>query len=154
MRNPGDQRLLRDSNPEEEGIPELEGDPEGMVLAGDGGDDTFLPRDVPVAALDYGVTAGEQAGQESVADRARREEPDFWQRALAEDGRVSPGRLVQPDEGQVDIDDVAEEVGFATDDVVGLSAEEEAIRIVSEDDTFRLGLGDGTPGYLNDDAAD
>jgi hypothetical protein len=150
MRNSGDQRLLRDSSPEEEGIPDLEGDPEGMVLAGDDTDDVVLPRDYPVAALDYGVTAAEQARDESVADRARREEPDVWEQALAEEDRVSPGRLVQPDEGQIDVDDVGEEVGFATDDVVGLSAEEEAVRI-EPDDAMHLGLGDGSPGYLTDE---
>ena len=35
MRSSGDERVLRESNPEEEGVPDMEGDPEGMVLAGD-----------------------------------------------------------------------------------------------------------------------
>ena len=152
MRNSGDDQLLRDASPEEEGIPVLVGDPEGMVLSGDSADDTALPRDHPVAALDYGTTAAEQARDESVADRARREEPDFWELAQAEEERLSPGRLVQRDEGQIDVDGVAEEIGFATDDVVGMSAEEEAVRIESEDDPWRLGLSEGMPGYLDDDA--
>ncbi|MEA2826476.1 MAG: hypothetical protein QOG43_915 [Actinomycetota bacterium] len=151
MRDSGDQRLLRDSSPEEEGIPDLEGDPEGMVLAGDDDDDMIVPRDYPVAALDFGVTAAEQERGESLAARVRREEPDFWEQNLSEDDRIAPGRLVQPDEGQADVDDVAEEVGFATDDIYGLSAEEEAVRIESEDDPVGLGLGDGTPGYLSDE---
>ncbi len=150
MRNSGDEQLLRQSSAEEEGIPEVEDDPDGMVLAGDD-TDIMVPRDYPVAALDYGVTPAEQERDEPLADRVRREEPDFWEQALADDERRTPGRLVQPDEGQVDIDGVAEEIGFGTDDLGGLSAEEEAVRIESEDDA-RLGLGDGLPGYIDGDA--
>jgi hypothetical protein len=149
MRSSGDERLLRDANPEEEGIPDLEGDPEGMVLAGDDTEDIMVPRDYPVAALDYGVTAAEERVDEPLAQRVRREEPDFWELAEADEDRLSPGRLVQPDEGMVD-DDVAEEVGFGTDDLYGLSAEEEAVRIEGEDDQAHLGLGQGWPGYLED----
>ena len=55
------------------------------------------------------------------------------------------GRLVQPDEGMVDLDDTAEEVADLADDYVGLSAEEEAVRI----ETNPAGLGRGSDGYLD-----
>ena len=150
MRSSGDERLLRDSNPEEEGVPDLEGDPEAMVLAGDDVEDIVLPRDRPMASLDYGVTAAEQDLEESLEDRVRREEPDVWERALVDEDRVSPGRLVQPDEGSFDGDDVAEEVASGTD-IYGLSAEEEAVRVEPEDDAAHLGFGTGLPGYLDEE---
>jgi len=149
MRSSGDERLLQDSSPEDEGIPDLEGDPEAMVLAGDDTDGIIPPRADPTAALDFGVTAAEQELEEGVAERSRREEPDFWERELVDEDRSSPGRLVQPDLGWDDDTD-AEEVGFGTGDIYGLSAEEAAVRIVDEDDEADLGLGQGWPGYLED----
>ena len=49
------------------------------------------------------------------------------------------------------VDDVAEEVAFGTDDVYGLSAEEEAIRMSTRTTPPDLGLGRGSPGYLDGD---
>jgi hypothetical protein len=151
MRSSGDERMLRESSLEEEGVPDMEGDPEGMVLADADIEDIVPPRDLPGPSIDYGVTAAEQQIDEPLADRVRREEPDFWEQALAEDDRITPGRLVQPDEGAIDVDEAAEEVGFGTGDIYGMSAEEEAIRVTDEDSQGELGLGGGMPGYLQDD---
>lgn len=81
-----------------EGIPVLEepvNEDEGMMP----------PRDYPVAADDYGVTAADQEVDEPLAQRVLREEPD-------------PGR--QPGTGR----------GGGVEPATGEAAEEAAMRIV------------------------
>lgn len=79
---------MTDTNPrnsmEAEGIPDTENDaPPGrdVELHEEG---NMAPRDYPVAAGDdpaYAVTAAEEGTQESVAERADRELPDFGEPA-------------------------------------------------------------------------
>ncbi len=145
-----DDELYRSAAAEEEGIPELEGQPPGKVLTGDTGEDLPLPRDHPLGAEEYGTTSAEEARGETFAQRVQREEPELVPRApagwLQEDDYVLAGRLVQPDAGMVDMDETAEESGDATGEMVGLSAEEAAVRIEEEP----AGLGGGWTGYLDE----
>jgi hypothetical protein len=85
---------------------------------------------------------------ESLDQRIAREEPELsWNDVVAADDDPVAGRLVQPDQGMVDFDATAEEVGDVVPDTVGLSAEEQAVRIETDPD----GLGAGWPGYLDED---
>lgn len=85
---------------------------------------------------------------------------EVWEGSgLDEDSHSGPGgpgrvatRLVQDDAGIVDIDDTAEEVATGVEDTADLSPEEAAIRI--EEDPSDLGLGGGSPGYLDDEGPD
>jgi hypothetical protein len=110
---------------EAEGIPELEDPPPGME--GTGGDYEAMgaPRDQPLASADYGTTAREQRVPEPEEIRRRREVPD-----RLTGGRDQPtvGRLVEDDEPA----DAGLEVAEATDDTLGLSAEEAAMHIIPE----------------------
>ena len=142
-----DDDLLRGASLEEEGIPEVDEQPAGKVLAGDTGEGLVPPRDHPVAAEDLGTTAREESVGESLADRSAREHLETELDDYLEEQDPVAGRLVQPDRGTADYDDTAEEVGEATGDLAGLSAEEAAVRI--EEDPG--GLGGGWPGYLGED---
>jgi hypothetical protein len=142
-----DEALFRGAALEEEGIPELEDQLPGKILSGDTGEGITPPRDYPLAAEEYGTTAAEQAAGETFDQRTAREEPDLsWDDVVGDDSHLA-GRLVQPDSGMVDVDDTAEEFGYAASDVAGLSAEEAAMRIETEPE----GLGDGWPGYLDEE---
>lgn len=108
-----------------EGIPDLEppiNQDEGMIP----------PRDYPQGADEFGVTAAEQAADEPLADRVRREEPDF------EDGTVGDaadeaveGRLLEPGSEDVDaLDEEKDSVATVVDEGEGAqSAEESAMHI-------------------------
>ena len=140
---------------DEEGLPELEEQPPGKILSGDTHEGLVPPRDYPQAVDDHGTTPGEEARGETLAQRVAREEPepgagvpgsdggDGWDAPIDEPA----GRLVQPDLGMADLDETPEELGVATGDAVGLSAEEAAVRIVEEP----AGLGGGLPGYLDEE---
>jgi hypothetical protein len=121
-----DDELYRSMAAEEEGIPELEGQPPGKVLTGDTGEDLPLPRDYPIGAEEYGTTPAEEAQGETLAQRVEREEPELVPSEstdpLQEDDYVPAGRLLQPDAGMLDVDDTAEEAGDATGEIVGLRA--------------------------------
>src|SRR3954469_17884829 len=100
---------MPDTNPSEdldaEGIPDLEEAPPGIdVELNEEG--VMAPRDYSVAAGSdpaYSVTAAEERAGESVADRARRENPDFGEGPLDQtDGDVA-GALFEPDS---DVDEV------------------------------------------------
>jgi hypothetical protein len=72
---------------------------------------------------------------ESLDQRIAREEPELsWNDVVAADDDPVAGRLVQPDQGMVDFDATAEEVGDVVPDTVGLSAEEQAVRIETDPD--------------------
>jgi hypothetical protein len=119
---PSDQSRAMD----EEGIPDLEtpiNEDEGMIP----------PRDHPQGVEEYGITAAEERGDEPLADRVRREEPDVEESSVAQaadDARLE-GRLVEP--GSEDVDSVDEEkdaVGsLVADDDGAQSAEEAAMHI-------------------------
>ena len=132
---------MPDSNPEEdldlEGIPTVEESIPGRdIETSDEG--IMAPRDYSVAAGSdpaYPVTDAEQRAQEPVAARAARENPDFGHGDLGAD-EESPvaGRLLEPDSDVDEIDETAEEVALLDeDDDAGLTAEESAVHVVSED---------------------
>lgn len=103
---------------EAEGQPELDEQPPGIdsETASEG---QFPPRDHPLGVDEHGVTGAEQEMPESVADRARREQPD-----VTEDEEADPaGRLVEDGDGE------GEAVGEWADDGGGLSAEEAAVHV-------------------------
>jgi hypothetical protein len=106
-----------DDELEAEGIPAIYdalNDDEGMAT----------PRDHPIAATDYGITAEEQRRPEPLADRVRREQPDIF---VGDEEPV--GRLVSPDAGG-GADDEPTEVAMETEDDAGESAEEAAVHII------------------------
>jgi hypothetical protein len=130
---------------EAEGIPDpgyspLDGDVTGQLESS-----TEQPRDVPLAADDFGTTARELHEGESLEGRISREEPDVL--ALVDvpadesagvdtpfDDRAGQGvgRLVEPDEGartDTEADLVASDVGT---DLGGYSAEEAAMHLEPE----------------------
>ena len=123
-----------DENLEAEGIPGMYDSPPGRDI--ETNEEAFMvPRDHPIAAgVDpaYAVTAAEDRAQESVAERAAREEPD--RAALAADEEPEAGHLYTPDSGVVSGDLTPEEVGLmAEDDAGSLTAEEAAVHVTSED---------------------
>jgi hypothetical protein len=100
--------------PIEDPLPGVDDVTEGMVP----------PRDHPQPIGDE-VTAAGQRNPESLRERVRREEPD---RLRPEPDEV--GRLVQPDQGVVDVDEEPEEIADAVfGDRNALSAEEQALHI-------------------------
>jgi hypothetical protein len=149
MLEPNDEALLRDAAPEDEGIPDTEDQPPGKILSGETPEGMVPPRDHPLGADEFGTTAAEESAGESFARRVAREEPDSLAGVLADDddGRPLAGRLVQPDLGMVDTDDTPEEVADAVPDVVGLSAEEAAMRVETDPE----GMGGGWPGYVDEE---
>lgn len=142
VRDPGDPSEDLD----DEGIPELEGQPPGKVLSGDVAEGIVPPRDYPIAADEWGTTPAEEAAGEPFAMRVARERPEM---AYAPDEREPAGRIVQPDSDLDHVVDVtADEIGDSyPDDDSGLSAEEAAMRI--EDDPGGLNYDDD-PGYVTD----
>ena len=106
---------------EAEGLPDLEGQPVGVEDVVEG---LVPPRDYPQGVEDR-VTAAEQLGDEPLAERVWREEPD---REPGPEEEV--GRLVQPDQGVAGLDDDPTETALALgSDADALSAEEAAIHI-------------------------
>jgi hypothetical protein len=108
-----------------EGIPDLEtpiNEDEGIIP----------PRDHPQGVEEFGVTAAEERGYESVADRTDREEPDVDVTSVAEAAdEAIGGRLLEQGSGDVDeIDDEKDSVASLGDDEgAALSAEESAMHI-------------------------
>jgi hypothetical protein len=127
----------RDENLDAEGIPEVDEMPPGRNI--DTNEEALMaPRDHSIAAGSdpaYAVTAREGRLPESVADRAARENPEFGERDLYQaDQKAEAGRLLDPDSDIDEIDVTAEEIGLsAEDDSAGMSAEESAVHLVSED---------------------
>src|SRR3954454_1304166 len=132
---------MPDDNPNEdleaEGIPAIEEPFPGRdVETSEEG--MMAPRDHSVAAGSdpaYAGTAGEERAQESVGARAQRENPDFGEVDSGgdEEAPLAP-RLMEPDSDIDEVDVTAEEVGLTSDDFDGgLTAEESAMHIVSED---------------------
>jgi hypothetical protein len=118
---------------EAEGIPDLEGPLESKQITGDGQEGIWPPGDEPKGAEEYGVTAAEQAVDEPLAERVRREEPEILPSADPDEvGSVRRGARIL-DEADLDVDTiddvketVAEDVGVSGG---GLTAEEAAMRI-------------------------
>ena len=124
-----------DQTPEAEGIPEAYETPPGRNI--ETNEEAFMvPRDYPVAASEdsvYATTAAEERAQETVAERAGREEPDFGGASIQAEAPVA-GHLMTPESGVDSAGAAAEEVGLlAEDDGVALSPEEAAVHVASED---------------------
>lgn len=109
------------------------------------------PLDVPQGVEEWGTTAREEAVGESVAMRARREEPDVWERSRSDDDDGGGGgvSLFEPgsDDGLTDTEPDA--IGEVDEDrEYSLSAEEAAVRIEEEPAGLTYDRG---PGYLDDE---
>ncbi|PZS23454.1 MAG: hypothetical protein DLM54_01270 [Acidimicrobiales bacterium] len=84
-----------------EGIPVLEepvNEDEGIMA----------PRDYPVAADDYGVTAAEQEVDEPLAQRVTREEPEILPGQQPSNADEQAPMLVPPDDPSADEDGMSE----------------------------------------------
>ncbi len=108
-----------------EGIPDLETPinvDEGMIP----------PRDHPQGVEEFGITAAEQRGDEPLAERVRREEPDVDESTVAQPPDETIGsRLVEPgseDVGLLDEEKDAVAMLMGEDDGAQ-SAEEAAMHI-------------------------
>src|SRR4051794_22502985 len=122
---------MPDTNPDEsldaEGIPDLEESPPGydVDLNEEG---MMAPRDYSIAAGSdpaYPVTPAEERSPESVADRARRENPEVGTGDFGRDDEDSAaGRLYEPDSDVDERDETSEEVGMMGEEGGALSAEE------------------------------
>ena len=109
---------------EAEGLPAIEDQPPGLEDDYNQVEGMMPPRDHPVAAEDFGVTAEEERMQEPLAERVLREEPDIM------DGLDdSVGRLVEPDQGVAGLDDEATSIASDSADTDGMSAEEAAMHV-------------------------
>lgn len=89
-------------------------------------DDEDLPRDTPLAAEDYGTTGAEEARDEPLTERLRRDVPEVsaGHRPVDPDRLAAtafPGRLVSDDGPQV-----------AEGDTGGFTAEESAVHLVPQ----------------------
>src|SRR5437763_4695986 len=122
---------MPDDNPNEdleaEGIPAIEEPIPGRdVETSEEG--MMAPRDHSIAAGSdpaYPVTAAEERMPESVANRARRENPDFGDEDFDGDEESElASRLMEPDSDVDEIDVTAEEVADLVDDGGGFTAEE------------------------------
>ena len=106
---------------EAEGLPDLEGQPEGVEDVVEG---LNPARDYPQGVEDR-VTAAEQLGDEPLAERVWREEPGS--EPVEEEAL---GRLVQPAQGVDGLDDEPTEMAEALgSDADALSAEEAAVHL-------------------------
>jgi len=130
---------------EAEGVPDPGYAPGHGDVTGQLESSTEQPRDVPLAADEFGTTARELHDGEPLDGRLSREEPDVLalvdQPADESAGVDTPfderagqgiGRLVEPDEGarsDTEADMVAQDVGT---DLGGYSAEEAAMHLEPE----------------------
>ncbi|HVF74234.1 MAG TPA: DUF5709 domain-containing protein [Acidimicrobiales bacterium] len=112
---------------EAEGIPAIEDAPPGLEDDYNQFEGMMPPRDHPVAAEEFGITAEEERLQEPLAERVLREEPDVMADTLDDD---SVGRLVEPDQGVAGLDSERDAIASeAFGDTDALSAEEAAMHI-------------------------
>jgi hypothetical protein len=108
---------------ENEGIPDLPELTEEQRAAGESHDVLPAPGDTPLGLDEYGTSAGEEQAGEPLADRLRRESPD---RPEPPDPHQS-GRLYAVDDSDLD-------AAEAYDEEEGLSAEEDAVHDLDEND--------------------
>ena len=92
------------------------------------------PPDQPLGVDEHAVTVGGQEADEPLAERVRREEPD-WAPVAGDDGQDHPGRLVEPEAGQAP-DLTKDSVAHAVDPGLG-EHDIEAGDIASGDSTTR-----------------
>jgi len=139
-----DRRDLSRPAPElsEDGVPAIDEIPEEVLLTGDPLEGELPPLDRPQAVTDWGTTAAEQLGDEPLAVRARREEPEV---GMA-DSDVGDRQFLEPgaDDGLDDEADLVGESDGGWEDT--LSAEEAAVRVVDEPGGMNY---DPDPGYVD-----
>jgi hypothetical protein len=114
---------------EDEGIPDLEGPLPSKAATGDAQEGVTPPGDAPLAANEFGTTAAEQARGESLSRRLSEEEPD---EPLPDTERREAGQLSE--QGDAEADEEAELVATEFAGSAGEPAEEDAVRVVPEDD--------------------
>jgi hypothetical protein len=118
---------------EEEGVPELEGQPASKVATGDSQEGLVPPGERPLMDSGYSVTAAEERQQDTVAERVWREEPDVMTGDL-DDGSV--GRIIEgggfEDVEDSFVDDEKQNLGLDSGDFEALSAEESAMHITED----------------------
>jgi hypothetical protein len=105
------------------------------------------PLDIPQGVEDWGTTAREEAVGESVAMRARREQPEAWERNLDDDdgGGLS---VLEPGSDDGLTDNEPDAIGEVEPDrEYTLPPEEAAMRIEEEPGGLTY---DRSPGYLDD----
>lgn len=124
-----------DQSLEAEGIPEMYDAPPGRDI--ETNEEAFMvPRDYPIAAGQdptYAVTAAEDRAQETIGERAEREEPDFGEAGMDDEAPLA-GQLMAPDSAVDSPDVTPEEVALLSEDeTAGLTAEEAAVHVASED---------------------
>ncbi len=122
-----------DQSLDAEGIPEIYDAPPGRDIETNE-EALMAPRDYPIAAGEdpaYAVTAAEDRRQETVAERAAREQPDLT--AGLDEAAPLGGHLMAPDLAVDGPDLTSEEVALLSeDDAGGLTAEEAAVHVTSE----------------------
>ncbi len=111
---------------EAEGIPAIEDPPPGLEDGYNQYEGMMPPRDYPVGAEEFGITAEEERLQEPLAERVLREEPDVMVDDVDDD---SVGRLVEPDQGVAGLDHERDAIASVAGDSDGLTAEEAAMHI-------------------------
>ncbi len=141
-----------DQSLDSEGIPEMYDAPPGRDI--ETNEEAFMvPPDYPIAAGEdttYAVTAAEDRAQETVAERAAREDPDFGEGEMDDEAPLA-GHLMAPDSGVDSLDDTSEEVALlAEDETAGLTAEEAAVRVASEDIADDVDPAAQTAEYVED----
>jgi hypothetical protein len=127
----------------EDGIPATEDIPEDVLLTGDPLEGTMPPLDRPQAVTDWGTTAAEQLGEEPLALRVRREEPETGLADIHSDRQfLEPGA-----DGGLG-DDEADSVGEIDAGMEDTLSEESAMRVVDEPPGMNY---DPDPGYVDDE---
>ena len=131
----------------EDGVPAIDEIPESVLLTGDPVEGEIPPLDRPQAVKDWGTTASEQLGHESLERRLAREQPDAGIFADGLGDAPEERQFLEPGaEGGLG-DDEADAVGegdVRLEDT--LSAEEAAMKVV--DDPGGLNY-DPDPGYVD-----
>jgi hypothetical protein len=126
-----------------DGVPATDELPEGQLLTGDPVEGEMPPLDHSQGVEDWGTTAAEQLGDEPLAVRARREEPEARLGHAEEAGLA----LVPPAADDGLLDDETDEVGEANPAFEDTLAPEEAAMRVEEEPA---GLNwDPDPGYVD-----
>jgi hypothetical protein len=134
----------------EDGIPAIEELPESVLLTGDPVEGEVPPLDRPQAVKEWGTTASEQLGTETLERRLTREVPETATRGVdrLDDGNAGRQFLEPGADGGLGDDepDSIAEAGVRTED--SLSAEEAAMSVVDEPPGLNY---DPDPGYVDDD---
>jgi hypothetical protein len=136
----------------EDGVPATEDLPESVLLTGDPVEGDMPPLDRPQAVKDWGTTASEQLGTESLERRVAREVPETG--ASGDDwlDERSGRQFLEPGADSGLGDDEPDSIGEAAVTMEdSLGAEEAAMSIVDEPPGLNY---DPDPGYVDDEKED